>query len=176
MPCAAPRDGRGSRLCTAAPNSRCRSLPTPLTCSPPRPLPSAAPQLGLPLPLGRPLPAPPRARRLGLGVGPRGATCGSAAGRTTRTGVLRERARPALPAGTAGLLPAALAAGHLGSRSSRSARCPLGAVVPPGPLFLKRDVRDILEKMKTGQFVSKQTSKHFLHILYNFYMLQICDV
>lgn len=146
----APRNGRGTRLCTAAPNSRCRPFPIPLTCSPPRPLPSAAPQLGLPLPLDRPRPAPPRALRPGLGAGPRGATCGSAAGRTTRTGTLRERVRPALPAGTAGPLPAALAAGRLGSRSSPSARCPLGAVVPPGPLFLKRDMRDILEKMKTA--------------------------
>lgn len=55
----------------------------------------------------RPRPAPPRARRPGLGAGPRGATCGSAAGGTTRTGMLRGRARPALPVGTARLLPGA---------------------------------------------------------------------
>ena len=86
----------------------------------------------------RPRPAPPRARRPGLGAGPRGATCGSAAGGTTRTGMLRRRARPALPVGTARLLPAAPAAGHLGSRSSQSARCPLGAVVPRGTILKKR--------------------------------------
>lgn len=60
VPSAAPRDGRGARSPAAALNPRCRPLPTPLTCSPPRSPPSAASQLGLPLPLGRPGPAPPR--------------------------------------------------------------------------------------------------------------------